>query len=120
MARSPSHTSEVVAPVAAPCHRAPQEIVAGGERDTPMRQSGERVHGPYRHYNRWRLVVDKGGEREKLTFASEREALQRKEELLKEIAGRTVSDAVKARIAFLRDQGLRQSSLDRAEKHLRR
>jgi integrase len=85
-----------------------------------MRKSGERVHGPYQHFTRWRLVVDRNGEREKLSFASEAEALRRKEELRKEIAGRTVTDAVKARIAFLRDQGLRQSSLDRAEKHLRR
>ena len=86
-----------------------------------MRQSGECVHGPYRHYSRWRLVVDKGGgNRENLAFDSESEAKKRKEELLKEIEGRTVNEAVRARVAHLRDQGFRASSIERAEKHLRR
>ncbi len=86
-----------------------------------MRQSGERVHGPYPHHHKWRLIIDRGGgNREYLTFDSEREAKQHKDKLLKEIAGRTVSDAVQARIAHLREQGLRKSSLERAEFHLRR
>lgn len=52
-----------------------------------MRQSGERVHGPYPHYSRWRLIVDRGGKREKLSFATEGEANRRKEEILKELQG---------------------------------
>jgi integrase len=91
------------------------------EKETiPMRQSGERVHGPYPHFNKFRLVVDRNGKREKLAFATEREALKRKEELLKEIQGRTVSDAVRAYIAHLRDRGLRASTVDRTGAHLRR
>ncbi len=91
------------------------------EKETiPMRQSGERVHGPYPHFNKFRLVLDRNGKREKLTFATEREALARKEELLKEIQGRTVSDAVRAYKAHLRDRGVRGTSIDRAEAHLRR
>ena len=85
-----------------------------------MRQNGERVHGPYRHFTRWRLVVDRKGGREKLSFASEAEALRRKDELLKEFGGRTVSDSVRAHVAHLRERGLRDSTVDRAESHLRR
>jgi hypothetical protein len=49
------------------------------EKETiPMRQSGERVHGPYPHFNKFRLVVDRNGKREKLSFATEREALKHK------------------------------------------
>jgi integrase len=84
-----------------------------------MRQSGERVHGPYPHHNRWRLVVDKRGRRERLTFDTETQAKAKKEELLKEIAGRTVSDAVQAFVVNMRDRGLRVGTVDRAEAHLR-
>jgi integrase len=90
-----------------------------GKAEIPMRQNGERVHGPYPHHSRWRLVVDRNGKREKLSFASEAEALRHKEQLLKEIAGRTVSEAVQAHIAHLRDRGLRGSTVGRAETHLR-
>src|SRR5690349_20662877 len=103
----------------ASCHPARREVVVG-EGLNPMRQSGERVHGPYPHFSRWRLVVDRGGRREKLSFPTEAEAKTEKERLLKELEGRTVSDAVRAYVGHLRDRGLRGSTIDRAEAHLRR
>src|SRR5579862_5294671 len=106
--------------VTASCDSDEQEIVAGGESEIRMRQSGERVHGPYQHFTRWRLIVDRNGKREKLSFGSEAEANNRKRELLKEIWGRSVSDAVRAHSAYLRERGLRSSSVERAEAHLRR
>lgn len=86
-----------------------------------MRQNGERVHGPYLHGNRWRIVL-KGGsaERENFSFHTEAEALRFKRNLQKEIAGRTVSDAVQDHIVAMRERGLRKSSVMRAETHLRR
>jgi integrase len=100
------------------CDSTLKEIVVG--EGIPMRKTGERVHGPYQHHTRWRLVVDRNGEREKLSFASEAEAKKHKEKLVKEFAGRTVTDAVRAHIAHLRDRGLRDSTCERAESHLRR
>lgn len=91
-----------------------------GKEDFPMRQNGDRVHGPYRHHQRWRLIVDEAEGRRVLSFESEGEALRRKAELLKEIEGRTVSDAVRAYLASLRERGLRSSTVERAEAHLRR
>src|SRR5215471_16846393 len=94
----------VVESGAAACHAAVQEIVAAGERNTPMRHSGERVHGPYAHHKRWRVFHDHAnGEREILSFDTEAEAKRRKTELLKEIAGRNVSEAVQAHIVAMRE-----------------
>lgn len=86
-----------------------------------MRQNGERVHGPYLHRNRWRIVL-KGapGVRETFSFETEAQARRYKRNLQKEIAGRTVSDAVQEHIVAMRERGLRKSSVMRAETHLRR
>src|SRR5437868_7025206 len=42
-----------------------------------------------------------------------------KTKLLKEIAGRTVSDAVQEHVVSMRERGLRTSTVSRAEDHLR-
>lgn len=85
-----------------------------------MRQSGERVHGPYRHRNRWRVILaGRGGSQEVVSFPTEAEARQYKAHLLKQIEGRTVSDAVQAYLVSLRDRGLRSSTVVRDEYHLR-
>ncbi len=86
-----------------------------------MRQNGERVHGPYLHGNRWRIVLKGGpGVRETFSFETEAEAKRQKRALEKEIAGRSVSDAVQEHVVAMRARGLRSSSIERAESHLRR
>lgn len=101
-------------------HDSPREIVAGIGKD-PMRQNGERVHGPYLHRNRWRIVLTGApGVRETFSFDTEAEAQRYKRALQKEITGRTVSDAVQDHIVAMRERGLRKSSVARAETHLRR
>jgi len=85
-----------------------------------MRQSGQRVHGPYQHRNKWRLVVrGADGSQEFISLSTEAAARARKTALLKEIAGRTVSDAVQAHVVSMRERGLRSSTVSRAEDHLR-
>lgn len=85
-----------------------------------MRQSGQRVHGPYQHRNKWRLVVRSAdGSQEFVSFATEAAAHAEKTKRLKEIAGRTVSDAVQEHVVSLRERGLRRSTVKRAEDHLR-
>ena len=98
-------------------HPAEREVAAR-EGDFPMRQTGERVHGPYPHHQRWRLFVDEAKGRRILSFESE--ARRKKEQLLKEIEGRTVNEAVREHVAAMRERGLRSSTVDRAEAHLRR
>ena len=85
-----------------------------------MRQSGEKVHGPYQHGVRWRLVRKLGDRQEVISFSSENEARRRKREIEKEIAGRSVSEAVQDHIVSKRELGLRASTVTRAEFHLRR
>jgi integrase len=118
--KSPSLPSEIGDANARACNPASQEIVAVGESNSQMRQREARVHGPYPHHQRWRLFFDDSKGRHILTFESEAEAKRRKQELLKEIAGRTVSDAIRAHLASLRERGLRDSTTSRAETHLRR
>jgi integrase len=97
----------------------PAEIVAG-DGEHPMRHSGEKVHGPYQHGVRWRLVRKIGDRQEVTSFATEAEAKRSKRELLKEIQGRSVSDAVQDHIVAKRELGFRKSTITRAEFHLRR
>lgn len=85
------------------------------------RHEGERVHGPYQHRHRWRVILIGGkGEREAISFETEAEARRFKTAKLKEIAGRTVEDAVREHLMSMRERGLRESSIGRAERHLRR
>jgi integrase len=94
--------------------------IAAGDGEHPMRQSGQRVHGPYQHRNKWRLVVrGADGSQEFVSFATEGAARAHKTKLLKEIAGRTVSEAVQEHVVGLRERGLRSSTVSRAEDHLR-
>jgi integrase len=86
-----------------------------------MRQSGETVHGPYQHRNKWRILLrGRGGSQEAFSFSTEAEARAHKAALLKQITGRTVSEAVQLHLVSMRDRGLRRSTVERAETHLRR
>jgi integrase len=85
-----------------------------------MRQSGQKVHGPYRHGIKWRLLVrDADGGQEALSFPTEAAANAHKRNLLKQIAGRTVSEAVQEFVVEKREIGLRSGTVKRAEFHLR-
>src|SRR6266545_6886629 len=128
MSRSPVETLASVpvssnVPETVPAwHAAPRES-ASRDGDIPMgqRHQGERVHGPYQHRNRWRIILaGPEGQQEVHSFESESDARAFKEAKLKEIAGRTVSDAVREHLASMRERGLRESTIERAERHLRR
>lgn len=85
-----------------------------------MQQSGQKVHGPYRHRNKWRLVVRAAdGSQEAIPFATEGAARAHKTRLLKEIAGRTVSEAVQDFVVNMRESGLRSGTIKVAEFRLR-
>lgn len=85
-----------------------------------MRQSGQKVHGPYQHGNKWRLLVrDADGGQEAVSFPTEAAANAHKRNLLKQIAGRTVSGAVQEFVVEKRETGLRSGTVKRAEFHLR-
>ncbi len=85
-----------------------------------MRQSGQRVHGPYQHRNKWRLVVRKADDsQEFVSFATEAQARAHKTALLKQIAGRTVSEAVQEFLVEQRERGLRSGTVKVTEFRLR-
>jgi integrase len=84
-----------------------------------MRQRKERVHGPYKHHDRWRVIlVGATGKRHVESFESERKADEFAADARGEAEGRSVSGAVDAWLAS--KTNLRQSTITRAEYHLRR
>jgi integrase len=65
-----------------------------------MRERRDRAYGPYRHRNRWRVVVvGADGSRVTATFASKETARRRIQEISSEAIGRTVDDAIEAYLA---------------------
>jgi integrase len=83
-------------------------------------QNGEKVHGPYQHFNRWRIVHRRAdGSQEVFSFATEAAARAHKNALIKQIEGRTVSDAVQEFVVAKRERGLRSGTVKRDEFHLR-
>ncbi len=83
-----------------------------GERTSEMRLSeGERVHGPYAHGTRWRLVIKSAdGKQRKLTFETRDEADAAKTELSRDCEPRTIDEAVTAYLDHLRDTGVKATS----------
>ncbi|MCA9677574.1 MAG: site-specific integrase [Myxococcales bacterium] len=55
-----------------------------------------------------------------MSFDTEAEARRFKAAKLKELAGRTVEEAVREHLTSMRERGLRESTIGRAERHLRR
>ena len=73
---------------------------------------GERVHGPYAHRTRWRLIIKShDGKQRYLAFESEAEAEQCKAELSQDCEPRTIDEAVTAYLAHLRDTGVNAISV---------
>jgi integrase len=83
----------------------------GGKQDPMQLLEGERVHGPYAHGKRFRLVIKSGdGKQRKLTFDSEDEANEFKAELSKDCDPRTIDEAVSAYLKHLRETGVKETS----------
>lgn len=77
-----------------------------------QRESSERVHGPYKHRNQYRVIVVSGdGARVTHACASEAEARKLVRALTEEIEGRTVSAAVDLYVEHLRAGGRRETTL---------
>ena len=81
------------------------------------RSKPERVLGPYRHYNRWRVfLVSAGGEKILTDYESEEEAKQVVRSLKKELAkagDRTIRDARDKYEEYMRDdKGNKPRSID--------
>lgn len=84
-----------------------------------MRESKERVHGPYRHGNRWRVVLVRvDGERSVETFASEAAAAKAAADLRGEIDGRTLAGAVDLYLAHLTARGRKERTVTTARYRL--
>ncbi len=84
----------------------------------------ERVHGPYREGNRWRIIVVAAtGKRCAETFASEREATKRVAEFQAQLANRTIDVAVAAYLESqerrVAEREIRGSTVEREGFHLR-
>lgn len=61
------------------------------------RREGARVFGPYLHGKRWRIeVVREGGEKDRYSYESEKQALQVKRALEKELSGATACTLIDA------------------------
>lgn len=82
-------------------------------------QRGERVHGPYRHGNRFRVhLVRDDGATSRHSFATHAEAIRFAEASRGETHGVTVKDAVDAYLKAMADRGLKFTTRERAEYRL--
>ena len=88
------------------CDAPRRESASWGGDISVKRLEGERVHGPYPHRSRWRVVLVGGnGDRERVSFDTEAEARRFKAAKLKELAGRTVEEAVREHLTSMRERG---------------
>lgn len=89
-----------------------------------MRDFKERVHGPYRRGNKWRIiVVTSPDDRCVESFESEREATARIASFERDIAARTIGASVEAYLAAqerrVTEGEIRPSTIERDRYHLR-
>lgn len=83
------------------------------------RERKERVHGPYAHGNRWRVVAIRAdGERIVESFETEAEAERVAAAARAQAEGRTLSHAVDAYEISMRERGLAGVTVKRARDHL--
>lgn len=83
------------------------------------RERSERVHGPYKHRNRWRVVVTRPDRSQVVeSFATRAEAEAVAAAARAQAEGRTVTHAVDAFEVLLRERGLAASSIARTRSHL--
>ena len=82
---------------------------------------GERVHGPYKHGNRWRVVVTRADRSQTVeSFKTRAEALAVANAARAQSEGRTLMIAVDAYETSLRERKLAGVSVERARRHLER
>lgn len=80
----------------------------------------ERVNGPYKHYDRFRIViVGSDGSQVAESYGSREAAEKAKAEYLKRWEQRTVSQAIEDYIAHMRERGLRDGTVQTAGYRLR-
>lgn len=85
------------------------------------RERKARVHGPYKHGQRWRVEgVGEDGRRLRPSFDTEREAVAFITAVRKRFDTRTIASTVEEYTASLRARGLRETTVTRAEHHLDR
>jgi integrase len=84
-----------------------------------LRGKGERVNGPYKHRNKWRVITTwADGSQDVDAYASKAEATRAADEARAIVAGRTVMHAVDAFEVSQRERGLAPASVDRTRRHL--
>src|SRR5690606_11772419 len=108
-----------------PEHSRHRESVARGRRRRRRlmaRERKARVHGPYKHRNRWRvIVVREGGERVVGSYATLEEAEQVVRDALRELAGdTTVIDAIDRFEGWLRSAGVKEVTVRTSRERLDR
>lgn len=85
------------------------------------RERADRVHGPYQHGKKWRVVlVRNDGKRRVVPFASRTEAERFIADAQIDASGITIKAAVEAYVKSLIARGLKFATYDRAEDHLHR
>ena len=85
-----------------------------------MRERTERIHGPFKHRNKWRLrITAADGTRSYRSYPSEAEALADLALYREEFDGRTVSAAVDEYLEHLRSRGRKASTVTTARYRLR-
>lgn len=84
-----------------------------------MRQEGVTVHGPYQHGRRFRIVVRRGGASRPSSFATREEAEKFKAAVIREAAGRSVSDAIEDYATHMQGAGLKDTSWPTTRHRLR-
>jgi integrase len=78
-----------------------------------MRERTDKAYGPYKHRDKWRVVVVRAdGERVTATFASEAVARQRVVEVNAEAVGRTVNGAIEVYLASRTSKPRSQQTLE--------
>lgn len=86
-----------------------------------MRERNERVKGPYRHRRKWRaFVIGADGRQRAVGFETEEAARKFIAEVTKQLDTRTIKFAVDAYHESQRERGLRESTVERSEYHLKR
>lgn len=85
-----------------------------------MRERRERVHGPYQHGNRWRVVLIRAdGRRSVESFADRRSADRFALDAEARAGSRTLNEAVQAYVDHQRARGLGDNTVDTIEYRLR-
>lgn len=85
------------------------------------RERRERVNGPYKHGNRWRVVITRAdGGQDAESFESEVEARKVADAARKQSAGRTIAHAIDAYEVAMRERNLAGVTITRARAHLDR